>query len=281
MTDFQKTAEAYQELKKKYQAGGLTEAEFKAQLEALMVQDQQGKWWMIGSETGLWYAHDGTNWVRADPPGMPEPVLPPKPAPEPEIKREAPAAVPNPPVPAAPRFVRNGWRSLGFIVLCAITVVLFAISVIEYSSLTSNSLWSVPALILGVALPLFGLLFGPWVAILGTGLPVAIALIASGGGSDSQALVTIFTLLFFSTFPCLVVKNPGNWIGVGLAGALAYFVFLWAMIANYAYSADYLFTRYLILLVLNTIILCWLSNRLIAPVRKRGWFWRDARAKAG
>ena len=56
-------------LRQELTAGRLTEERFKAQLRELMVQDERGTWWMIGYETGEWYLHDGTNWVRADPPG--------------------------------------------------------------------------------------------------------------------------------------------------------------------------------------------------------------------
>lgn len=51
------------------QSRELTEAEMKARLQDLMVQDEQGNWWVIGYETGRWYRHNGTNWVQEDPPG--------------------------------------------------------------------------------------------------------------------------------------------------------------------------------------------------------------------
>ena len=61
-------------------AGRLTEEQFKARLKELMVQDEQGTWWMMGAETGNWYRYDGTNWVQAIPPGLiapqPTPSLP-------------------------------------------------------------------------------------------------------------------------------------------------------------------------------------------------------------
>lgn len=48
--------------------GLLTEKECKARMRDLMVEDADGNWWMVGHETGEWYRHDGTGWVRADPP---------------------------------------------------------------------------------------------------------------------------------------------------------------------------------------------------------------------
>jgi formylglycine-generating enzyme required for sulfatase activity len=67
--DFQQAERKFKELKASYEAGDLSEAEFKTQLEELMVQDEAGTWWMIGFETEMWYRHDGTEWVLADPPG--------------------------------------------------------------------------------------------------------------------------------------------------------------------------------------------------------------------
>jgi formylglycine-generating enzyme required for sulfatase activity len=67
-TDFSQVEAEFQKLKAQYEAGTLTEAEFKAQLEKLMLQDEQGRWWMIGYETCRWYYHDGKTWVRGEPP---------------------------------------------------------------------------------------------------------------------------------------------------------------------------------------------------------------------
>jgi hypothetical protein len=78
-------------LRQELAAGRLTEEQFKARLRELMVLDEHGGWWMVGYETGEWYRHDGTDWVRADPSGrtdlratsqpMTQPVAPAKPEP--------------------------------------------------------------------------------------------------------------------------------------------------------------------------------------------------------
>jgi hypothetical protein len=81
--DFSKVEAEFEKLKGQFAAGALTEAEFKARLQELMLQDEQGDWWMVGYETGEWYRHDGTNWVRDDPRsrlvirGAPQPEVPP------------------------------------------------------------------------------------------------------------------------------------------------------------------------------------------------------------
>jgi len=56
-------------LRKKMTDGLLSEEQFKARLKELMVQDRQGKWWMMGVGTGAWYRYEDEQWVRADPPG--------------------------------------------------------------------------------------------------------------------------------------------------------------------------------------------------------------------
>jgi len=68
MMDFRQAESKFKQLKAQFEAGKLTETEFKNQLEELMVQDEAGSWWMIGFETEQWYRHDGSEWVQADPP---------------------------------------------------------------------------------------------------------------------------------------------------------------------------------------------------------------------
>jgi len=67
--DFKEAEERFYELKGRLDAGAISQEEFKAQLEGLKVQDSQGRYWMIGVQSGKWYFYDGTRWVRAEPPG--------------------------------------------------------------------------------------------------------------------------------------------------------------------------------------------------------------------
>ena len=57
-------------LRQRITQGQMTEAECKAQMQDLMIPGTDGRWWMVGYKTGAWYAHDGANWVRAEPPGF-------------------------------------------------------------------------------------------------------------------------------------------------------------------------------------------------------------------
>jgi hypothetical protein len=68
MTDFTGVEAEFERLKGRFESGDLTESDLKARLEELMVEDEQGRWWMIGYETGQWYVHDGEKWVRQEPP---------------------------------------------------------------------------------------------------------------------------------------------------------------------------------------------------------------------
>jgi len=68
--DFAQVESKYKELKREYDAGAITEEEFKAQLEELMIEDEEGRWWIIGYETGTWHYHDGEKWVQSEPPAI-------------------------------------------------------------------------------------------------------------------------------------------------------------------------------------------------------------------
>lgn len=46
-------------------AGRLTEEDLKARLSELMIQDEAGAWWMVGTRSGEWYRSQGDKWVRA------------------------------------------------------------------------------------------------------------------------------------------------------------------------------------------------------------------------
>ncbi|MDY6876997.1 MAG: SHOCT domain-containing protein [Chloroflexota bacterium] len=100
--DFAEVEREVAKLRQRLAAGRLTEEQFKARLRELMVLDEHGDWWMVGYETGEWYCHDGTDWMRADPSGgtnrraipqpMTQPVAPIKPEPPQFWARSSPMA---------------------------------------------------------------------------------------------------------------------------------------------------------------------------------------------
>ena len=53
--NFQEAERRYSQLKQQYDAGEIGLEDFDAQLERLMVQDDDGRWWAKSRETGGWY----------------------------------------------------------------------------------------------------------------------------------------------------------------------------------------------------------------------------------
>lgn len=77
---FQQVEDEYFKLKGQLATGRITQAQFDAALKALMIQDAQGRWWVIGANDSKWYVNDGTRWVQTDPPtSTPIAVMPPPP----------------------------------------------------------------------------------------------------------------------------------------------------------------------------------------------------------
>lgn len=57
----------YQTLYRDFQQGRLDEATFAAEVDALQFQDEWGRYWMMGAQTGSWHYYDGQAWHQADP----------------------------------------------------------------------------------------------------------------------------------------------------------------------------------------------------------------------
>jgi hypothetical protein len=56
-------------LNQQFAAGQLNQTEMNTKLEGLKVQDDQGRWWVMGAATSQWYVFDGQNWIVGDPSG--------------------------------------------------------------------------------------------------------------------------------------------------------------------------------------------------------------------
>ena len=74
--NFQQADRRYVDLKQQYAHGSLSAEEFEAQLEQLMVHDEDDRWWSKHPETGEWHYFNGDTWVQSIPPayekGIPE-----------------------------------------------------------------------------------------------------------------------------------------------------------------------------------------------------------------
>ncbi len=90
--NFQEAEKSYKDLKAQHDAGKLTDAQFETEVGKLRLQDDQGRWWQIGVQTGEWYMHDGQKWNKAKPPAPAPAVAPvaPAPLPVPEPAKSAP-----------------------------------------------------------------------------------------------------------------------------------------------------------------------------------------------
>jgi len=90
---FDDTERRFRELKKDLDAGDIDEREFEVELRKLQVVDEQGRYWMIGAQSGLWYFYDGEKWVQGEPPTEPADTPARTPPPQP----------PSSPPPAGPK----------------------------------------------------------------------------------------------------------------------------------------------------------------------------------
>ena len=84
---FREADRRFAETKRQLDAGSISEEEFDAQRQRLMVQDDEGRWWAKSRKTGEWNYHDGSAWVRGAPPGyQPPPAPPAESAPDPRSR---------------------------------------------------------------------------------------------------------------------------------------------------------------------------------------------------
>ncbi|MDE3091728.1 MAG: hypothetical protein KGJ80_20335, partial [Chloroflexota bacterium] len=68
---FRQAEDKYFLLKGRLEMKRITRKQFDAELKQLMFQDAQGRYWMIGADSGKWNVYDGRSWVEAPPPTSP------------------------------------------------------------------------------------------------------------------------------------------------------------------------------------------------------------------
>lgn len=64
---FRISEDSYYKLRGQFDTGRISQEQFDEKLRELMVQDAQGRYWMLGADSGKWYYYDGANWVHGDP----------------------------------------------------------------------------------------------------------------------------------------------------------------------------------------------------------------------
>jgi len=58
----------FSRLRKMFIRGEISREQFAESLRQLRLIDDEGKYWMIGAQTGKWYYYDGKNWIQSEPP---------------------------------------------------------------------------------------------------------------------------------------------------------------------------------------------------------------------
>lgn len=69
---FKDVEEEFGQLKKEFRLGRLTRREFIQRLKELRLKDSDGRFWMIGAQSGNWYYYDGKDWIASEPPSLKE-----------------------------------------------------------------------------------------------------------------------------------------------------------------------------------------------------------------
>lgn len=69
---FRETEEAFALLREKFNDRRISQREFVDSLKQLRIKDEEGRFWVIGAQSGKWYAFEGGEWVEAKPPSQME-----------------------------------------------------------------------------------------------------------------------------------------------------------------------------------------------------------------
>ena len=73
MADQFRDAEAtFAQLRERFEAQRITSQEFADSLRQLRIKDDEGRFWVIGAESGKWYAYENGEWVERRPPSLSE-----------------------------------------------------------------------------------------------------------------------------------------------------------------------------------------------------------------
>ncbi|MEN6561045.1 MAG: zinc ribbon domain-containing protein [Acidobacteriota bacterium] len=73
MPDQFRDAEAtFAQLRERFEAQEITSQEFADSLRQLRIKDNDGRFWVIGAESGKWYAYENGEWIERRPPSLAE-----------------------------------------------------------------------------------------------------------------------------------------------------------------------------------------------------------------
>ncbi len=94
---YEQAEEAFAELERRRQAGEIDQSDYRQELRALRVLDEQGRPWMLQEITGQWFVFDQGNWMASTPPGIKPTMHPPPPPPPPPPQPSVTSATSAPP----------------------------------------------------------------------------------------------------------------------------------------------------------------------------------------
>jgi hypothetical protein len=69
-SQFREVETAFQTLRRQFRDKEISRREFIDRLKKLRLRDSQGRFWMIGAQSGKWYYFDGRDWVPSEPPAV-------------------------------------------------------------------------------------------------------------------------------------------------------------------------------------------------------------------
>ena len=67
---FREAEAAFDLLRRRFQQKKITSREFADSLKQLRIKDEDGRFWVIGAQSGKWYAFESGEWVEAKPPSQ-------------------------------------------------------------------------------------------------------------------------------------------------------------------------------------------------------------------
>lgn len=67
---FKDLEEEFAELRRKFRRKEIKRQEFIDQLGKLRLKDGEGRFWMIGAQSGKWYYSSGKEWIQSEPPSL-------------------------------------------------------------------------------------------------------------------------------------------------------------------------------------------------------------------
>jgi hypothetical protein len=69
---FREAEDTFALLREKFNDRRISQREFIDSLKQLRIKDEEGRFWVIGAQSGKWYAFEGGEWVEAKPPSQME-----------------------------------------------------------------------------------------------------------------------------------------------------------------------------------------------------------------